>query len=969
MKESTSGMLTSIIRGKRIAAVCAAALLMQHGAFGQNPGDNVFAGIQVHTINIRFPQQHYWDSLTIYYSQGNEQYIPATVIIDGTTCDSVGVRLKGNSSYNHPNNKKSIRLAMDQYRGDQRWDGLKSVHLNNCFSDPTLMREKIHLDFCRDAGVAAPRANYARVFINDTAFAFYSLVEHVDKKFLGTHYGDNSGDLFKAVDEFGTGGQYISNFRWYGSAQSAYDSLYELKTDGSTTAWPRLLTLLDTLNNSSTIASSLPAKVNVSSFERALAADILCGNLDSYVNSGRNFYFYFLPSTTKMEWIVWDAGLSFGGYPGGVTNPEALSLTYVVNAVDRPLVGKVLGTTQLKNEYLRTLCSVFTGYFSSSRLLPHIDSVANVIRSYVYEDQRKMYTNQQFETNIVSDITVSGSRKPGLKSFINLRQANVQTQLTSLGVTCAVNVSPGDVVINEFMAQNDSIADPSGEFEDWIELYNNTTHSIDLGGMYLSDDVSRPTKWQFPANSTIGANSYVMVWADEDSGQVGLHANFQLSASGEYLRLSNTDASVLDSVTFGAQQGNRTMARIPNGTGTFFKCRPTIGGDNGNSLVSETEMTATILPQYIEGLNGTNTNRIPFVYRARLTGLTPKATYRFINQVVNSADAATTSGSGNCIFVFGAADFVRTSSPSLGTAGAYGSFTSDSTGAYEGWFINEPTGNARFVPGRYVFMRLNLNDGASGTTVALRVTTTDSVRVIKLDAAAGDSTGTGLRCTSAAGAKEFIFVYGNTTGIGRPVSGTFVESDGSANTTSNSYAAFYSNSVNGVTGAFGLILPNALATGVRRIDRRSLATGALIGAVTDGDGIWPSGANTVNPLGGTTEIVLSSTDVSPLTTVSGAEEIPSSFALAQNYPNPFNPTTAISFQLPAPSGVEGSAVNFVRLTVYDALGRQVATLVDGYKPAGMYTVNFDGTGLASGMYLYRLQAGAFVSTKKMLLMK
>ncbi len=88
---------------------------------------------------------------------------------------------------------------------------------------------------------------------------------------------------------------------------------------------------------------------------------------------------------------------------------------------------------------------------------------------------------------------------------------------------------------------------------------------------------------------------------------------------------------------------------------------------------------------------------------------------------------------------------------------------------------------------------------------------------------------------------------------------------------------------------------------------------------------------------------------------------PAGFALEQNYPNPFNPTTAISYRL--------SAVSHVVLKVYDALGRKVATLADGTETAGTHSVEFDGTGLASGVYLFSLATDRFVDTKKMLLLK
>ncbi len=88
---------------------------------------------------------------------------------------------------------------------------------------------------------------------------------------------------------------------------------------------------------------------------------------------------------------------------------------------------------------------------------------------------------------------------------------------------------------------------------------------------------------------------------------------------------------------------------------------------------------------------------------------------------------------------------------------------------------------------------------------------------------------------------------------------------------------------------------------------------------------------------------------------------PRSFELFQNYPNPFNPTTAISFQLPA--------VSKVSLKIYDLLGRQVETLVNREMTPGVYQVSFDGSKLASGVYFYRLRAGNFVQTRKLLLLK
>jgi hypothetical protein len=88
---------------------------------------------------------------------------------------------------------------------------------------------------------------------------------------------------------------------------------------------------------------------------------------------------------------------------------------------------------------------------------------------------------------------------------------------------------------------------------------------------------------------------------------------------------------------------------------------------------------------------------------------------------------------------------------------------------------------------------------------------------------------------------------------------------------------------------------------------------------------------------------------------------PDKFDLSQNFPNPFNPSTLIKYQLPKSS--------HVTIKVYNVLGDEVAILVNEEKPAGNYEVNFSSGKLSSGTYFYRIQAGSFVETKKMILMK
>jgi hypothetical protein len=126
-------------------------------------------------------------------------------------------------------------------------------------------------------------------------------------------------------------------------------------------------------------------------------------------------------------------------------------------------------------------------------------------------------------------------------------------------------------------------------------------------------------------------------------------------------------------------------------------------------------------------------------------------------------------------------------------------------------------------------------------------------------ASAGANNGTGLYGTSSASAKNFAVLYDNINGIGRPVSASFIEDDGTANTTANSYSSFYNTNVNGVSGAYGVVIPNTNANGIKRIEFKKTSDNSLIYAVTDNDGNWSGSANTVNPTGGTTSISIPNT--------------------------------------------------------------------------------------------------------------
>jgi spore coat protein CotH len=407
------------------------AFLIFKSAFSQGTeGDSLFYSPTIHSVKIYFSQPGWWDSL-VYYKPLDFKML-ASVEIDGNYIDSVGVQFKGNSSYNAPGVKKPFKIDFNEYVSGQNYDGLKTINLNNNFNDPTLMREKIFLDFCHDANILAPRATYTNLYINDTLWGFYTLVEQVNKTFLEDRYFNDAGNLFK--------GDPQGNLQWFGSLQSNYYSRYELKTNETLNDWSDLVHLIDEINNTplANFYDSLETVLNTTAWIRGWAANNIFVNLDSYLGSGHNYYVYHNTATNLFDFIMWDCNEAFGKFAMGMNVPqlESLSMFYTPTpSGSRPLQEKMLQNTLYQSTYINTICEFVTNYFTHTYFDPKIDSLANVIRPYVYADPHKPYTNQNFEDNI--NTTVGNA--PGLKSFITNRRNSLSAQLAVNGCFLSID--------------------------------------------------------------------------------------------------------------------------------------------------------------------------------------------------------------------------------------------------------------------------------------------------------------------------------------------------------------------------------------------------------------------------------------------------------------------------------------------------------------------------------------------------
>jgi hypothetical protein len=243
---------------------------------------------------------------------------------------------------------------------------------------------------------------------------------------------------------------------------------------------------------------------------------------------------------------------------------------------------------------------VFLGGFAVARLCPEGDLSGDC---KVYWEDIKLFTEQWLDSG--------GCSHPGCADFDGVNGINFADFAALANHWGERGIS---LVINEFVASNDNnVPDPQGEYDDWVEIYNFGDANIDVGGMYLTDDLDEPTKWQipqgYPSQTTVPADGFIVFWADGDTADGPLHADFKLSADGEEIGLFDTDGSTLiDGIVFGEQTTNISYGRYPDGNDDlrFFYDTTPLAENNGAyaGLVEDVEFSRE-RGFYEEGFNVT----------------------------------------------------------------------------------------------------------------------------------------------------------------------------------------------------------------------------------------------------------------------------------------------------------------------------------------------------------------------------
>ncbi len=448
-----------------ILAPCLAGCTTSPDAYSGDPKVDPFYPDRVATVRIVMPEANWQSLMANAYSK---DYYKADFWFDDELVPDVGIRTKGNASLQDTVVWKSERfpLAIDfnLFNQARSFHGMKKVHFNNGWSDPTLIRDVISYEIFAKMGVPAPRASIVDLYVNDHHLGVYTMAEAVDASFLSRYFTDTTGNLYKpevssarldwteknayqtfsmfgmfptqpveenpalqlnigggplidilkALGDEDTAANFQSGNETQGVAQSSiviprnFIEGVGLKTNQENPDYTGLFKLLDVLNNApdDTFPQEIEKVLDVDEALRFLAVSAGIVHLDNYIGIGHNTYLYEVNG--KFTIIPWDLNMTFGTFNGGIRKDGIINY-YIdeptAGPMNRfPLVDRLLSYPPYLERYHGYLQELLDGPFSLDVVLPRIDQLVAMVRPYAQVDTEMFYTYEDWERCINEDL-------------------------------------------------------------------------------------------------------------------------------------------------------------------------------------------------------------------------------------------------------------------------------------------------------------------------------------------------------------------------------------------------------------------------------------------------------------------------------------------------------------------------------------------------------------------------------------
>ena len=360
---------------------------------GENPGyvSRLFDGSRVHRVDIQVED---WEAFLA--SAPEEEYIPATVEIDGEAFRQVGLRAKGNNSLRlteeYGLSRYSLKLEFDHYVDGGSYHGLDKFSLDASFQDNSYLKTWLVYDMMDFMGVPAPLCSYVWVTVNGRPWGLFLAIEEPEEAFARRNFGPDHGALYKPDYRSLNAENTDVALRYIGDDPAAYPNIFDnAKFDTDVADRERLIQALRVLST----GEDLETAINVDEVLRYFTVQVFVMNWDSYLgHTGHNYLLY--EEEGKLSMLPWDYNLAFGTYALGMTDPITdpnVLLNYPIltpapgeHMTKRPLYHQLMQVDAYYLRYQELFGWFLAEYVENGELSAALWQAAELIAPYVEAD-------------------------------------------------------------------------------------------------------------------------------------------------------------------------------------------------------------------------------------------------------------------------------------------------------------------------------------------------------------------------------------------------------------------------------------------------------------------------------------------------------------------------------------------------------------------------------------------------------
>ncbi len=422
---------------------------------------------RIKTLELKFQQPDFWQQLLNNYQTKKE--IIATLTYDGKDYPNVGVRFKGQTSYQRvTSQKKSFNITMDFVDASQDLEGYETLNLNNSFEDPSFMREVLYENITRSF-TPSLKANWIHLKINGESWGLYCNVQALDGDYISQWFLSNDGTRWRcerSSSSMGGGGGFgagTSSLNYLGEDTALYKPHYNLKKAHKPDPWNDLVNTTRALANLPLhlMEDSLRKLLDIDRTLWFLAKEIVFGDDDGYVNKGGMDYFiYWDKETGRIIPLEYDANSVMGAMTANWS-------PFIKENDNRfPLLNRLFKVPTIRQRYIAHVKHIIQSVLDSNYYIPKINTYYRLIDSFVRADNKKLMTYNQFE-----------AARPALINYLKNRR---QFLLSQPEINVESPVIEYAYFVNEYDMSN---SPPNAHTE--VKVRAKARHSMGISNMFL----------------------------------------------------------------------------------------------------------------------------------------------------------------------------------------------------------------------------------------------------------------------------------------------------------------------------------------------------------------------------------------------------------------------------------------------------------------------------------------------------